>query len=223
MRLSPPPESRGGAGPVLEGLHPRHRAGLPQADDRAARRFIAPTFAGAARRRALRRRAAARDLRRARARRDRRGQRRRASRPSPRSRPAVGADRLLQPARVQGSRAAAGLLRAAARRPRGWADVLGASTARRIGELHAEFSEFCVRARRAAAARLRVHPRVAVAEPLPLPAELDYPRARPLGADLAQPADHACARPTSRGEPPHGDGRRSSTSASARSARPTSS
>ena len=42
MRLAPPPEERGGARPVLEGLHPRDRAGVPQADDRAARRRSSP-------------------------------------------------------------------------------------------------------------------------------------------------------------------------------------
>ena len=35
---------RGGARAVLEGLHPRHRARLPQADDRAARDFIEPIW-----------------------------------------------------------------------------------------------------------------------------------------------------------------------------------
>ena len=30
MRLGPPAGAGGGAGPVLEGLHPRHGAGLPQ-------------------------------------------------------------------------------------------------------------------------------------------------------------------------------------------------
>ena len=44
MRLSPPRRGRGGAGPVLEGLHPRDRAGLPQADDRQLEDFIVPTF-----------------------------------------------------------------------------------------------------------------------------------------------------------------------------------
>ena len=43
MRLGPAPGRAGGPGPVLDRLHPRHGAGLPQADDRAARSFIAPT------------------------------------------------------------------------------------------------------------------------------------------------------------------------------------
>ena len=37
MRLKPRARGGGGAGPVLEGLRPRHRARVPQADDRAAR------------------------------------------------------------------------------------------------------------------------------------------------------------------------------------------
>src|SRR5204863_299457 len=67
---------RRGARPVLEGLHPRDRAGVPQADDRAARRLHRADVRGARGRRALRRRSAARDPRRAAAGRDRRGQRR---------------------------------------------------------------------------------------------------------------------------------------------------
>ena len=55
--LAPPPEpdpsgAAPDAGPVLEGLHPRHRAGVPQADDRAARDLHAADLAGADRRRA---------------------------------------------------------------------------------------------------------------------------------------------------------------------------
>ena len=45
-----------GPGPVLEGLHPRDRAGVPQADDRAARRVHRADLPGADRRRPLRRR-----------------------------------------------------------------------------------------------------------------------------------------------------------------------
>ena len=55
----------GGARAVLDRLHPRHGAGLPQADDRAARRVRRADVRGALRRRALRARAAARDHRRA--------------------------------------------------------------------------------------------------------------------------------------------------------------
>ena len=68
MRLAPPPEDARGPRPVLEGLHPRDRAGVPQADDRAARRVHRPDLPGADRRRRLRRRAPARDHRRARSR-----------------------------------------------------------------------------------------------------------------------------------------------------------
>ena len=104
-----------GAGPVLEGLHPRHRSRLPQADVRPARRVHRTHLRGALRRRALRRRAARRDLRRAPARRHRRGQRRLLPR-DPRLGQAVGADRVLQPARAEGSRDRARLLRVPRRR-----------------------------------------------------------------------------------------------------------
>ena len=119
MRLKPAPGGRGGAGPVLEGLRPRHGARVPQADDRAARDLRAPRLAGARRRRSLRGRAARRDLRRARAGRDRPGQRGRLP-GGARLGPAVGADRLLQPAGAEGPGAAAGLLRLPAPATGGW-------------------------------------------------------------------------------------------------------
>ena len=112
------PARRPGAGrrPVLEGLHPRHGAGVPQADDRAARDVHAPDVAGADRRRPLLRAAAPRDHRPPAARRDRRGQRRRVPGPRDGGR-AVRPDRVLQPARDERARRAAGLLRAARGRP----------------------------------------------------------------------------------------------------------
>ena len=44
--LAPPPRRRSRAGrrAVLEGFHPRHRAGVPQADDRAADTGIRPVW-----------------------------------------------------------------------------------------------------------------------------------------------------------------------------------
>ena len=65
MRLGPPPDAGRGAGPVLEGLHPRHRAGVPPSDHRAARGVHRADLSGSGRRRPLRRRAPGRDHRRA--------------------------------------------------------------------------------------------------------------------------------------------------------------
>ena len=118
----------GGAGPVLEGLHPRDGAGLPQADDRAAGGLHRADVAGAAGRRALRRRAPRGDLRRGAAGRHLRGQR-----PllpgHPRQRPPVGAHPLLQPARGEGSRPAADVLRLRRGRPRAAGTPSATSTA----------------------------------------------------------------------------------------------
>ena len=115
MRLGPPPEQEEAPGPVLDRLHPRHGAGLPQADDRAARRVRRADLRGALRRRALRPRAAARDHRRAAARRHRRGQRRVVPGARGERRP-LGAHRLVQSARGAGSGAPARVLRLS-RRP----------------------------------------------------------------------------------------------------------
>ena len=130
MRLTPPAETRRGPGPVLEGLHPRHRAGVPQADDRAARGLHRPDLRGAVRRRPLRRRAPGRDHRRGRARRDRRGQRRLLSRPAGLRAP-LGADRLLQPGRGEGPRGPPHLLRLSRRRPLAAGTPTGPSTSAR--------------------------------------------------------------------------------------------
>ena len=88
----------GGARAVLDRLHPRHGAGLPQADDRATRRVRRTDVRGALRRLALRARAPARDHRRARPRRDRRGQRRLVP-GARREWSPLGAHRLVQPTR----------------------------------------------------------------------------------------------------------------------------
>ena len=102
MRLTPPSEEAEDPGPVLEGLHPRHRPGVPQAHDRAARGLHRPDLRGAVRRRPLRRRAPGRDHRRGPA--PTRSSRTTWS-PSPpcRRRASLGANRLLQPGRAQGS------------------------------------------------------------------------------------------------------------------------
>ncbi len=81
MRLGPSPEVDRDPRSVLDRLHPRHGACLPQADHRAARRVHRPDLARADRRRDERRPAPGRDHLRARHRRHRRGQRRRVSRP----------------------------------------------------------------------------------------------------------------------------------------------
>jgi len=92
---------RGGAWPVLEGLHPRDGAGLPQAHHRAALRVHRADLACTLRWRALRGRSVARDLPRDRARRGRGGQRRLLSRDS-RIPASMGAHRLVQSARGEG-------------------------------------------------------------------------------------------------------------------------
>ena len=187
MRLGPAPESPGGPGPVLEGLHPRHRAGLPDADDRPAGRVHRAHLAGAGRRREVRPSAPARDLRRARPGRDRGGQRRRVPGPA-RVWPAVGADRLVQPGRAPRSRRSTGLLRLPGRRSLRLAGVPGrvpSRPCRPVGRLR------CVLpgARRTGPARRSeravVHPRVAGPQPVPLPGRGGLRPGGPVGPDLA--------------------------------------
>ena len=106
MRLGPPPEDEEDAGAVLEGLHPRHRAGLPQADDRTARRVHPPTWQAlidGAKYVEPRLREILGELA---ARRRGRGQRGGVPRAAD-VRAALGADRLLQPAGDEGPRHAA--------------------------------------------------------------------------------------------------------------------
>ena len=113
--LAPPPaarRARAGRRPVLEGLHPGHVAGVPQADDRAARDVHAADVAGADRRRPLLRAAAPRDHRPPAARRDRRGQRRLVPGADD-VRRAVRPDHVVQPARDARPGRPAGLLRPA--------------------------------------------------------------------------------------------------------------
>ena len=116
MRLGPPPEQEEEPGQFWKDFIRDTAPVFRKSDVRAARRVHRAHLAGAARRRALRRRPPGRDLRRGRARRHRRGQRLRLPRP-PGERPPVGANRLLQPARAEGPGAPPALLRAAPRRP----------------------------------------------------------------------------------------------------------
>ena len=89
---------RAGRRPVLEGLHPRHRAGVPQAHDRAAGDLDQAGLAGADRRReVLRSRSCGTIIARVQPGRDRRGQRGRVPGADHRRR-AVRADRVVQPA-----------------------------------------------------------------------------------------------------------------------------
>ena len=129
---------------------------------------------------------------------DRRGQRLCLPR-DPGERPAMGADRLLQPARDEGPGAAAAVLRPAASTTARAGTTSAPSTARPIGELQAGVQGVLRRARRAAAARDRADPRVALAEPVPLPATSSTTARASARPDLAQPRRRACARPTRRG------------------------
>ena len=195
MRLTPAGrERRGGPGAVLEGLHPRDRARLPQADHRAARGLHRPDVRGALRRRPVRGRAPGRDHRRGRSGRDRRGQRRLLPRAA-RRRPPVGADRLLQPGRGQGPGRPADVLRLSGRRARR-VGGLPRGVRARARPAAVVVQRVLRRARRAAAARARVHPHLPRPEPVALP---ERGRLRPLAParrGLAQPrvvrARHRC-------------------------------
>ncbi len=191
---------RPGPWPILEGLHPRHGAGLSQADDRAARGLHRPDLRGPLRRRALRRRAAGRDPRRGRPRRHRRGQRRLLPRPAG-LRPPLGANRLLQPGRGEGPAGAAAVLRLPDRRPLG----LGGLRRRvRPGARPAAagLRRVLPRARRAAARRARVHPHVGPDEPVAVPVGGRLRARRPAREQLAQPGVERADAPTPPGSSP---------------------
>ena len=166
MRLAPAPEAGGGARPVLEGLHPRDGAGIPKVDLRPALGVHRTHLAGARRRSAIRRRPPRRDLRRARARRNRRGQRLLLSR-NPGRRSALGPHRIVQPAGAEGPGPPADVLRTAGRRPLGLGRLHGRVQARHrrrpVGVQRVLREPW-----RHPTAGWRAHPRVAVAEPLPL-------------------------------------------------------
>ena len=190
MRLAPPPEEPEEPGPVLEGLHPRHGARLPQ-DARSTQlgEFIAPTW------QALVDGARYVDERLAEIFVERRA-RRRSSRTTscafpaiPASGPTVGADRLVQPARGEGSAAPARRSPACPLDDRsGWERLPRRVRARRSADA-AVVLGVLRRARRAAAARARAHPRVAVAQPDALSGRARLPPQPPARADLAQPRD----------------------------------
>ena len=133
-----------------------------------------------------------------------RGQRRRLP-GDPGERPPLGADRLLQPARGEGSGGTADVLWAAARRPGEW-EAFRAEYARQVGDLQASFSAFGVER---GAPPL---PEVEFMHESPwlnltlYPAELDYPRGRPLGSTWRnlETSVRATDAPWS---PPQSDGR----------------
>ena len=157
-------------------------------------------------------------------RRDRRGQRRLLPRAAG-LRASLGADRLLQPGRGQGPRRPAAVLGLSGRRPLRLGRLPRRVPRARSARCSA-LRRVLPRARRAAAARARVHPHLAAPQPVAL-SERGRLRARASrSASAGTTSSRACARPTppgscpSRSPPPTA---RSSTSASARSARPTSS
>ena len=181
MRLGPP-RGRGGARPVLEGLHPRHRARLPEADDRAARAFIEPTF------RALCDGARFVDDRLAEIfdelRPDVVVEDNVVCFPASRGRGPVGADRLLQPARD----ADPALPPVFSGLPGGRRVRLGGvprEYPRATRDFHAEFSAFCERARRPALPDGAFIPSRRRSTSTSIPAEVDYARERPLRLDVA--------------------------------------
>ena len=151
--------------------------------------FIAPTFQALVDGAALRRRPPARDHRRARARRDRRGQRRRLP----------GAARL-RAGRGCGSSPAT-RPRSRTRRCRRRSPATRSADRTRLGgvlgRVPARASASCTRVRARSAVergapplpRARVHPRVAVAEPLPLSRRGRLPARAARSATLAQPRD----------------------------------
>ena len=180
MRLGPPPEVEEEPGQFWKDFIRDTAPVFRKPTIEQLEEFIAPTFAGALRRRALRRRAAARDLRRARS---PTSSSRTTSSGSRRSRPAGGRwVRIVScnPLELQGSGAAARVLRLS-RRPTATGGTRSArSTGARIADLHGSFDEFC---------------RERGAPPLPglefihespylnlyvYPDEVDYARARPL-------------------------------------------
>ena len=220
VRLAPPPETEEVPGQFWKDFIRDTAPVFRTADDRAARGVHRADLPRALRRGAVRRRPPARDLRRARARRDRRGQRRRV--PGRRAlRPPVGAHRLLQPARAEGRRD---------RRPSspayplddraGW-DEFRVDYLARTRPAARGVQRLLRGARRAAAARGRPDPRIAAPEPLRVPGRARLPARNSARPDLAPPRH--VRSPTSTRSPAGPTTARSSTSRSARSARPTSS
>ena len=121
---------------------------------------------------------------------------------------------------------AAGVLRLPGRRPQRVGRRSAPSTSGPTGRLWEGFNAWVRRAGRAAAARPRVHPRVARPEPVRLPRGRRLHRRRPLGADLARL--ESSVRETDGAFELPGRARATATGAlvylrSARSGRPTSS
>ena len=191
MRLGPAAGRARGPGPVLDRLHPRHGAGLPQADHRAARRVHRADVPGPDRRREVRPPAPARDHRRARARTSSSRTTSSASRRLPASgRPWV---RIVScnPAEIKDPAVAAVLVRAT--RPRtGPAGRRFLEEVRRThGDLWADFDAFCREhgdhGLVYGAARAGLHLRIAVAQPVPLPGRGRLRARAPARPDLAPP------------------------------------
>ena len=209
MRLGPTPEVARDPRPVLDRLHPRHGAGVPQADHRAARRVHRAHLAGPDRRREVRPPAAARDHRRARRRTSSsrttssasRRLRRRAGRGS-------GSRRAIRPrSRIPPSPPFSSGYPAADRSD--WPAFLD-EVERTHRDMWDGLRRVLPRARRCGAqlrpARPRLHPGVAVAQPLPLPGRgrlraraTARPDLAPAGLDGPRGRDDLGAARTPRG------------------------
>ena len=195
---APRAAARGARGPrpVLDRLHPGHRAGLPQAHARAARRVHRSDVAGAHRRREVRQPAARGDHRRARAGRDRRGQRRRRSRRSwrPGGR-GSGSCRATRPSsRTRSSRRSRRATRPTTAPP---GRRSSRSTTGRMRDMWADFDAFCREHGAGGLADGELGPDFMHESPYlnlySYPAEADYARANPLG-----PTWHRSTRPSAR-------------------------
>ena len=194
MRLDPPPEVEEEPGPVLEGLHPRDGAGLPQADDRAARGRSSPrpgeALIDGARYVDERLVEIFDELEPGR---DRRGQRRRVPGPARVSgRPWV---RIVScnPLELKDPELPPTFSGYPIDRPSRWDEFRARVPASCTSRCRPSFSAFCERARRAAAARDRVHPRVAVPQPLPLSGARSTTSARSRSARPGTTSTRACA------------------------------
>ena len=194
MRLGAAARGRGGAGPVLEGLHPRHGARVPKAHLRAALELHPAHLAGADRRRPLRQPAADRDHRRAAAGRDLRGQRgrlpgarrlrpcrgcasSRATRPSSPTRRCRRSSPACPPATARSGRVSR---RVRAQPPAAWS----------------EFDAFVREAGALRPARPGVHPPLAVSEPVPVPRGGRLPAPAAAGRRTGSASSRASAATT---------------------------
>jgi hypothetical protein len=179
MRLGPPPEVEEAPGAVLEGLHPRHGADVPQADDRAAGRVPRADLAGADRRCALREPAARGDHRRARARRHLRGQRARVPRRfRRRAGPGSGSSRAIRSRSATPPSRPSSPATAAGDRP-GW-DEFHAEHDRTHRPLWTEFNDFCQEAGAPPLPELEFIHASPYLNLYVYPEELDYRRSQPL-------------------------------------------